>query len=111
MTPGHIAINKSNPPQLFVAAMGQVSSSDWKAGVLAPRLYMIPPEDGIQDLDFYATPPTGAALTVMLPISADVTLEMVEWPKGVRVYSARNSLEATIRNEKCFATLGPVSFA
>lgn len=106
----HIAIDKSNPPQLHVAAMGKVSSSGWKGGVLAPRLYILPPEDGIQDLDFLATPPTGITLTVILPISADVSMEMVDWLKGVRVHAARNSMEAIFRDEGCFGTLGAVTF-
>lgn len=90
----HLAIDKSNPPRLHVAAMGQVGSSGWKGAVLAPRLTIVPPEDGIQDLDFLATPPTGMALTVLLPISADITLDMVAWLKGVRVHSAHNAVEA-----------------
>lgn len=86
--------------------MGKASSSGWKGGVWAPRLYIFPPEDGIQDLDFLATPPTGIALIVILPISADVSLEMVDWLKGVRVDAARNSMEAIFRDEECFGTLG-----
>lgn len=50
-------INKINPPELFVRAEGQATSSGWSNARLAPWTYITPPEDGIQDFDFIATPP------------------------------------------------------
>jgi hypothetical protein len=104
----HLAIDKGNPAQLHVAAMGQVSSSGWKGPVLVPRLYFVAPADGIQDLDFRATPPSGIALTVILPISADIVLDLVDWLKGVRVHSAHNAIEATIADGATLASLATV---
>lgn len=90
------SLNKSNPPQLSVSASGMVSSSGWKGGALIPRVYVAQPQDGVQDFDFVAEPPSGVVLWVMSPISGDGTIMLEQWMEGVRVHSATNSLTALL---------------
>jgi hypothetical protein len=103
------AVDKSNPPQLQVSALGQVNTSGWKAPMLLPHVYVVPPADGVLDLDFMATPPSGMALQVISPITGDVAVTLVDWIKGVRVRSSTNQSVAMLGDEKCIATLGAAS--
>lgn len=97
----HLAIDKSHPPHLHVSAIGEVSSGGWKAATLAPRIYIKPPQDGIQDLDFEATPPKGSdpVIQVILPIAAGAVLALPDWLKGVRVHAKINALVTLLTDE------------
>lgn len=92
-----IKILKSNPIQLSITAHGTVGSGGWTNPRLEPRFYITFPEDGIQDLDFVADPPSGIVIQPILPIVANTL-----WPnppshvKGVRIHSANNSVEKLI---------------
>lgn len=86
-------INKRNPPQLAVRAIGQVNTSGWKGGELAPWIYVVQPADGIQDFEFIAIPPTGIVLEVITPIEGMVCGQMQDWMKGVRIHAATNHIE------------------
>lgn len=89
----NLTLLKSLPPQLAITAFGEVSSGGWKNGTLAARHYFVPPADGIWDFDFVATPPTGIAIQVILPITAHTTLTAPPaWLKGIRVHSATNRI-------------------
>lgn len=101
-------VNKSNPPQLVAAAKGLVNSSGWSDGRLVPWLYVMPPEDGIQDFDFIAKSPDGMVLWVELPITASLVMEMPGWLKGVRVHAATNAMEAKVGDPSCSAEIGSV---
>lgn len=89
-------INKSNPPQLIVHAIGMASTSGWSNGNLSPRQYVTPPADGIQDFDFVATPPTGIVLQVLSPIAGDGEIQLEDWMKGVRVHSKSNDMTVSL---------------
>jgi hypothetical protein len=96
-----LQILKREPPILDIIAIGNVTSSGWKHGRLVPYIYITPPADGIYEFDFVAEPPTGPALTVILPIVAQGQWE--DFPpdlKGVKIYSSSNSLVATLDNAK-----------
>lgn len=94
-----VALAKSIPPLLIVTAEGSVNSSGWKDGQLSPRVYIRPPEDGIQDFDFLARPPAGFVRPVVTDISAeDVYGRMPGWLKGIRVHSANNAVEVAVTN-------------
>lgn len=61
----------------------------------------MPPQDGIQDIDFTATPPSGYALQIISPIAASVVLpDYPAWLKGVRVHARFNSVEWTMGDAK-----------
>jgi hypothetical protein len=62
-------------------------------------MYIAPPADGILDLDFVATSPTGIALQVISKISVAKTFVVPNWVKGLRVHSSQNKLEALLEEE------------
>jgi len=97
----HLAIDKSHPPHLHVSATGEVSSGGWKAATLTPHVYITPPQDGIQDLDFEATPPKGSepVIQVILPIAAGAVLALPDWLKGVRIRAKTNTVVTLLTDE------------
>lgn len=103
------SINKSNPPQLAVNASGSVNSSGWKGGALVPRVYVMQPQDGVQDFDFVAEAPNGIVLWVISAISGDGCIELEPWIKGVRVHSATNSITALLNEAACAVGQGALS--
>jgi hypothetical protein len=97
VTAVEITYEKSNPPNLLVSAKGRVAT----AGYTNPRLdrvvYVAPPADGVQDLNFYADPPPPGRVVaqVLSEIEAPVLrIERVpDWVKGVRVRAQTNTME------------------
>ena len=65
-----VAILESKPPQFAVMANGKVPSTGWTRPELSMWFYVVPPEDGIQDFDFVAEPPSGIVLPVVTPTRA-----------------------------------------
>lgn len=94
-------IEKINPPQLVVQAVGQVNSSGWTNGRLTPYVYVSPPDDGIQDFDFIATAPDGIVLWVMSPITGIGVIPLPPWAKGVRVHGSSNDVEVMLDDPDC----------
>ena len=81
----------------FIVATGTVSTSGWSNGELQPRIYIHPPEDGVWDWDFVATPPDGIAADVISPVTAQsVVFTPPEWMLGVRVHASTNTLVASV---------------
>ncbi|MDN2717877.1 MULTISPECIES: hypothetical protein [unclassified Janthinobacterium] len=107
----HLAIDKSLPPHLHVSAIGEVSSGGWQAVPLAPRVYLKPPQDGIQDLDFEATPPRGSepVIQVILPIVAGAVLALPDWLKGVRVHARTNAVVTLLTDEACLHQVAAIN--
>ncbi|MFC3320719.1 hypothetical protein [Mesorhizobium cantuariense] len=85
-----------NPPAISVSARGWVPTSGWSHPDLAPWMYIVPPKDGILDLDFVATPPTGLVLQVFTRISVTKAFPVPGWVVGVRVHSSTNAVEDKI---------------
>ena len=97
-----VAILESKPPQFAVMANGKVPSTGWTQPELSMWFYVVPPEDGIQDYDFVAEPPSGIVLPVVTPISVfhpDPRDPRNYWGKGkplkgVRIHARENFMEA-----------------
>ena len=89
------------PVQLQITVKGESSTSGWTAADLVARTYEVPPPDGILDLDFTATPPTGIALTVISPIGVKTQIDAPEWLKGVRIHSKSGALELPLNSGVC----------
>ena len=81
---------------LVVFARGTVPTSGWTSPRLAPRVYIMPPADGVWEFDFYADPPAGIVLEVIQPIFAAATVSAPAWCTGVRILAQTNSIAATI---------------
>ena len=102
-------IEKSNPPQLVLHAIGKLNSSGWINPSLVPRVYVIQPDDGIQDFDFYAEPPAGKVLWIITPVSAESSILLERWISYIRVHSATNSVTVNLSDISCAVPLVPVS--
>ena len=97
----NIAILKSMPPQIVVSAIGTVSTGGWSEPQLVPYIYVKPPEDGIQDYDFVATPPSGYAIQVLLPVFGSYgPEEYPDWMVGARVHSASGAVETLFSDSR-----------
>ncbi len=93
----HLAIRKTNPPQLRIVADGTARSPGYTAPTLIPYMYVTPPADGIYDFDFVATPPEGFVPQVLAPITAEHTLEAMPQPiYGVRIHASSNAIVSLV---------------
>ena len=97
-------MTKSNPPKYILEARGKVSTSGWSSPRLEPRMYIGgTPPDGVYGFDFVADPPDGAALMVVLPVTAVFQIDgpLPASINGFRVSSANNDiaveLEGSVR--------------
>lgn len=88
-----------HPPMIAVSALGTVATTGWTQPDLAPWMYIVPPRDGILDLDFVATPPTGIVLQVLSKITVVKTFAVPAWLRGVRVHASQNSIERMLETE------------
>ncbi len=87
-------VHKTDPPRLHVTAIGEASSGSHLNARLMRRVYIIFPEDGIQEYDFIVDVPGGIS-------TSDIKEHKVEdhWDsfpaelKGVRVYAQVNHME------------------
>lgn len=85
---------------LHVTAMGRVPTSGWTSPKLIPRIYFVPPADGIWDMDMVASSPSGIALQVVLPVGPAVAfVARPSWCKGIRIHAAENSVESPLIEE------------
>ena len=92
-----ISILEKEPPILVIQASGNVATGGWTNPGLSRVVYVTEPEDGIQDYEFMATPPSGMAPDVITPVHAkDSWDNPPDWIKGVRVRSATNSMEEAV---------------
>jgi hypothetical protein len=89
-----------NPPAISVSASGKVPTSGWTHADIAPWIYITIPRDGILDLDFIASPPTGIALQVVSKISITKAFPVPRWVTGVRVHTSTNEMSANIAGAK-----------
>ncbi len=94
-----LAILESNPPQLQIAAQGNVSTPGWFNPQLVPYVYIQAPPDGIFDFDFVATPPSNIVPQVITPISVTL-VQLAEGVRGVRIHTSTNSQEALLMVEE-----------
>jgi hypothetical protein len=82
-------LNKSNPPTIGVRARGQTGSPGYTNPELSVVQYVTPPEDGIQEIQFLATPPQGGVIRPIDEVEAETNLgEPQDWLRGVRVTGA-----------------------
>jgi hypothetical protein len=96
-----LAILESNPPQLQIAAKGNVSTPGWSNPKLVPYVYIQAPPDGIYDFDFVAIPPSNIVPQVITPISVTL-VQLAEGARGVRIHASTNSKEALLMVEESF---------
>jgi hypothetical protein len=99
-------------PDLFIASSGEVSTSGWSGERLSPRFYISPPPDGIWDFDFFADPPAGVALDVVVPVHASRFTHSADWVRGIRVHAGQDGsqhVETKLDTNAKFATVQRLS--
>lgn len=84
------------PRAISMKAVGKATTAGWTAPELALWMYIHPPTDGILDLDFVATAPSGIVIPVLVPICVTVSIPVPPWVIGVRVHAASNEMERKI---------------
>jgi hypothetical protein len=86
------------PRIVLVIATGRVSSSGWSDPQLEPRIYIVPPSDGILEFDFTAerSDDDRKVLPYVVPVAASILLPVPDWVDGVRVKSFSNSEQSTL---------------
>ncbi len=82
------SILKSNPPKLFVFAIGETPTLGWTKGQLIPWVYIVPPADGLLDMDFYGERPDGMELDAIGQLNATHIMDMPAWVQGYRIHTA-----------------------
>lgn len=89
-----VSLQKSNPPNLLVSALGKVRTSGWKNARLTTRIKGISPE-GFMEFDFKADPPGPGemVLQAILPVTAERIILGVVAPelRGVKVFAESNT--------------------
>jgi len=95
----NLIVIPEHPAAIAVSAFGTVVTTGWTQPDLAPWMYIVPPKDGILDLDFVASPPTGLALQVLSKIAVVKTFLVPNWLRGIRVHSSQNKLETMLGAE------------
>jgi hypothetical protein len=90
-------LEKRMPPNALVKAKGMVTTLGYTHPRLVKLVYVMPPIDGIQDLDFMVDPPRkgGAVGQRITELETPVLRieRMPDWMKGVRVRGATNRIE------------------
>lgn len=81
---------------LKVNTRGQANSAGWDNVRLEPRIYIDPPQDGVQEFDLVGDPPSGPVADVMTEVKAKVEMPRPDWATGVRVHAKTNSIEEPI---------------
>lgn len=71
---------------------------NWKNVQLSLAVYIVPPEDGLQDVILSATPPTGPAPTAIEVFECSILVPEEEWFEGVRITNAANESLLVLRN-------------
>jgi len=90
-------LKSAKSTQLIINVGGNYSSSGWSGDYLQPYAYLVPPQDGIYDFTYFATPPSTPGLAVLTPTSLTHILDpMPSDLVGVRIHSASNSMEQLI---------------
>ena len=90
-----LSFDKKDPPNALVKAKGNARSSGYTNPRLEAVIYVTPPADGIQDLQFMVDAPTGVDKPVITPLETPIfrIAPIPKWFKGVRVISETNKIE------------------
>lgn len=102
-------LQKSQPPILIIRADGKVPTGGWSQAELVPRVYVVPPADGIWDFDFVALPPAPGTIVTQAFDDVCATYAWNDPPaylRGVRVH-ARTNVQESVFSETAPVPDGP----
>jgi hypothetical protein len=91
------------PGSVLICARGRVGTTGWTNAMLTPRVYVMPPANGIWEVDFTARPPRGIVPQVVTPIAASRSWAAPRSLRGIRIVSRTNSIvvRAPSRRSAC----------
>lgn len=94
-----LTIEKILPPNLVIAAIGEMYSGGWSNPRLEPYVYITPPVDGIYEFDFVVDVPSGPTTEPVEEVKAEFVWEAFpeDHLKGVRVYAQKNDITAMLQ--------------
>jgi len=75
-------------PAITLRADGTVPTGGYTDARIEPRIYVMPPTDGIQEFDFTVTPPPAGAMVTEVVTLVSATYDFAKppaWVKGVRL--------------------------
>jgi hypothetical protein len=91
---------------ILIGALGEVGTSGWTRFRLVPRAYgVVPPANGIWDIDLVGDEPSGTVLQVVVPVSVFDVFFRPSWVRGVEVHVLANSAGANV-SAKTAASVG-----
>jgi len=85
---------------LDVRVRATVPSLGWSLPELVPYSTILPPRDGIYDLDVVAEAPDRGSPSVIDVLVAELPLALPPTAKGIRVHASTNSLVAVLADAK-----------
>lgn len=83
-------------PTIALQVRGSVNTTAWTQPTLVPCSYTNRPDDGILDLDFQATAPTGRPHQTIETLFGLLLMVIPRWVAGVRVHSSTNSMASSL---------------
>lgn len=88
-----LSIEKKQPPNLLIRAVGETRTGGWLNERLVPHVYVMPPPDGMWGFDLVAVDP-GHGPDVITEVTATHRWEgfPADRVKGVRIYGSGNSV-------------------
>ena len=89
-------VDRTDSRGLMVVVHGTVPSGGWFDAKLKPHSYQSAPEDNMLDVDFVATRPEIISTQVLSPVTAQLTIPVDSWVRGVRVHARTNTMEGRI---------------
>lgn len=92
-----IELLKSNPPTINFKVTGMAPTGGWSGPELLAHEYTTPPQDGIQEFEFVAEPPTNIVKQVLTLITANHVFDpRPSWVRGIRIYASSNNVETLL---------------
>lgn len=87
-------------PEILVNVRAVAPSLGWSNVGLYPVHYVTPPEDGIQDINLVATPPSGFALPALQVFDLLLPIAAADWFQGVRIVPPEQRDSVTLRRAR-----------
>jgi hypothetical protein len=92
-----VSLEKKISPTVAIKAKGKVTTAGHTNPRLLQVLYVMPPADGVQELEFYVDPPSPSKVVAQVITEIETPLLKIEhvptWMRGVRVRAQSNTLD------------------
>ena len=79
--------------KVYIHVQGKENTGGWSNIRLKPKVYFVPPADGIQEITFIGEKPLDYATMALEDVSASLTMSKPDWLNGFRIIAGSNSIE------------------